>query len=152
MLMLEITKNLKAVETNENDKEAWNNLATSLFTANVDEARSVFQVIMKSFPTSSRFLRMFCDMEGRSRNYNGLEAVCVVASLHRSCCKRTCQSAPALTSTCTTASITRTSCRITKLVENCFRRARRLRMLVDFIVDREALQFGHRHRRLLLRR
>ena len=73
--MLEITKNLKAVETNENDKEAWNNLATSLFTANVDEARSVFQVIIKSFPTSSRFLRMFCDMEGRSRNYNGLEAV-----------------------------------------------------------------------------
>ncbi|KAK8828384.1 hypothetical protein WA556_004798, partial [Blastocystis sp. ATCC 50177/Nand II] len=69
----EITKNLKAVEKNENDKEAWSNLASSLFTANVDEARSVFQVIMKSFPTSSRFLRMFCDMESRARNYNALE-------------------------------------------------------------------------------
>ena len=122
---LQITKNLKAVEKNENDKEAWSNLASSLFTANVDEARSVFQVIMKSFPTSSRFLRMFCDMESRARNYNALEHVASRKSVHCSCWKCTCRSARAWTYMCTIASSTITNCHTTKPERNCFRRVKK---------------------------
>lgn len=74
--------NLKALESNENDKEAWKNLAKNLQTTKTDEAISVFQLIIKTFPTSSLFLKMFCMIQERARNFPAIDSVCIVPSIH----------------------------------------------------------------------
>ena len=68
-------KYLEAVKQNENDREAWTNLSSSLRDADIEGARSVFRVILEYFPGSGHFLRMFCDVESRAHNYAGVEAV-----------------------------------------------------------------------------
>lgn len=72
---MKITQYLKALETDENDKDAWINLAKSLQTTSLEEAISVFQLILKTFPTSCLFLEMFCDIEEKARNFPALENV-----------------------------------------------------------------------------
>ena len=73
---------MKALENNENDKEAWKNLAKSLQSTNLEEAISVFQLILKTFPTSGLFLRMFCEIQEKARNFPAIENVhCVVFHL-----------------------------------------------------------------------
>lgn len=66
---------MKALENNENDKEAWKNLAKSLQSTNLEEAISVFQLILKTFPTSGLFLRMFCEIQEKARNFPAIENV-----------------------------------------------------------------------------
>ena len=74
---------MKALENNENDKEAWKNLAKSLQSTNLEEAISVFQLILKTFPTSGLFLRMFCEIQEKARNFTAVENVhCVVFHLN----------------------------------------------------------------------
>lgn len=79
-----MTQSLKALENNENDKEAWKNLAKNLVATNGTEAISVFQLIHKTFPTSSLFLKLFCDVEEKARNFTALETVHLVSMIHSS--------------------------------------------------------------------
>lgn len=40
-----------------------------------DEATAVFQLIIKTFPTSSFFLKIFCKIQEKARNFTALENV-----------------------------------------------------------------------------
>lgn len=51
------------METNQFDKQAWKNLANSLTETSYNEAKMIFDEIMANFPTSSYFLRLYCELE-----------------------------------------------------------------------------------------
>lgn len=50
-------------------------MAGSLKETNYDEAKNVFEVIMKNFPTSSYFLKLYCELEKQEGHNSRVEAV-----------------------------------------------------------------------------
>ena len=78
MTVTKIVKFLEAVKQDESDRKAWISLATSLRDADIESARSVFKVILETFPGCSQFVCMYCDVEMRAHNYTVVESVCVL--------------------------------------------------------------------------
>lgn len=75
MSVTQIVKFLEAVKQDESDRKAWISLATSLRDADIESARSVFKVILETFPGCSQFVCMYCDVEMRAHNYAVVESV-----------------------------------------------------------------------------
>ena len=69
------------MKQDESDRKAWISLATSLRDADIESARSVFKVILETFPGCSQFVCMYCDVEMRAHNYAVVESVCIVLAI-----------------------------------------------------------------------
>lgn len=79
--------------TNQFDKQAWKSLANSLTETSYKEAKMIFDEIMTNFPTSSYFLRLYCELERNNDHPDNVEKVFIKTLVNASFSRPTCRKA-----------------------------------------------------------
>jgi len=62
-----------ATEENPFELDAWNILLRELQTRKIDDVRPLFEKLVKIFPSTGRFWKMYIEQEMKSRNFDKVE-------------------------------------------------------------------------------
>eukprot|EP00096_Caligus_rogercresseyi_P003916 TRINITY_DN1779_c0_g1_i1.p1 TRINITY_DN1779_c0_g1~~TRINITY_DN1779_c0_g1_i1.p1 ORF type:complete len:728 (+),score=123.76 TRINITY_DN1779_c0_g1_i1:561-2744(+) len=63
----------KRIDEDPYDMEAWQLIIKDAQNKKIDRAREIFEEVVKRFPTSGRFWKLYIEQEMRSRNYEKVE-------------------------------------------------------------------------------
>jgi len=64
-----------ATEENPYDLDAWNILLRELQTRRIEDVRPLFEKLVKIFPTTGRFWKIYIEQEMKARNFDKVEKV-----------------------------------------------------------------------------
>jgi hypothetical protein len=64
-----------ATEENPFDLDAWNILLRELQTRKIEDVRPLFEKLVKIFPTTGRFWKIYIEQEMKARNFDKVEKV-----------------------------------------------------------------------------
>ena len=63
-----VQKAYTAIEENPYDLDAWNILIQQLTSRKIDEVRQLFEKLVKIFPTTGRYWKIYIEQEVRNRS------------------------------------------------------------------------------------